>query len=421
LVIEKDKLGGCCANKGCIPTKALLKSAKLYHDIKNAARFGIKVETVKPDFGSIFKRVDRVVSSTRKGIELLLKSYNIEVVCGEAMLMAGKRVDVDGRIFEAKNIVISTGSIPIGIPGVNFNDFVLNSDSVFDLVKFPESMVIVGGGAIGVEFANVFSFFGTKVTIVEMADNIVPTEDIEVSVELEKIFKRYGIDIYTKSTANIKGGSVEIVTGENKVTLKSEKALIAIGRRPLIKEDDMKANGIEFNSSGIKTDDRMRTNVDNIYAIGDVTGKHQLAHVAIKQGVVAAHNIMGNDSTIDYSVVPSCIYTKPEIGSVGLRSQDDESLQTGKFPFISSGKARADEMKDGFVKVLSKDGKIVGVHIIGGCATELISEGGMLINEELDIKKIVKNIHPHPTFSESIVQAIDDINNSAVDLPKMNN
>lgn len=418
LLIEKDKLGGCCANKGCIPTKALLRSARLFYEVKEADRFGIKIDHAQADFEGIFKRIEKIVSYTRKGIEYLLNSYNIEIVYGEAKITARNRVAVNGKEFEAKNIAIATGSIPRALPGIAFNDFILNSDTFFDLNQFPKKAVIIGGGAVGVEFANILSFFDAEVNLVEMAGHIVPGEDAEISIELEKIFKRYGINIYTKSKADIRGNRVEIISGEDKLTIEPEKVIVAIGRRPLINEDNLRRIGIQFTSNGINVNNHLKTNIDNIYAIGDVTGKYLLAHVASRQAIVAGQNIMGLSSTIDYRAIPNCIYTRPEIGSIGLRSQDDKSLQAGKFPFVSSGKARTDDNKDGFIKALVKDDKVVGLHIIGGAATELIGEAGVLINSGISLDEAINSIHPHPTFSEGIVQALEDINDQAMDMPK---
>ncbi len=420
LIIENGEIGGCCTNRGCIPTKALLRSAKLFYDIKNAMRLGIKVENAKVDSETLFKRVDRVVSTTGKGIEQLLKSYGIDIIRGKAGINSPETVIVNNETFKTKNIVIATGSTPAHIQGIKPNGFILNSDSYFDYKKIPASVVILGGGAIGVEFANIFNFLGSKVTIVEMMDRIVPTEDIEVSEELEKVFKRYGITIYTKSQVNILDSKVEIIRDEKKFVLEPEKLLVAIGRKPVFDANELTKNGIDFNEKGIKVTDRMMTTVNNVYAIGDVTGKLMLAHVAIRQGIVAAHNIMGIDATMDYIAVPSCVYSKPEIGSIGLRSQDDASLKTGKFPFIASGKGRTDEEKEGFVKLVSKNNKVVGMHIIGGNATELVGEGSLLINNGINLEKIIGSIHPHPTFSESIIEAVEDITSHAINMLKKN-
>lgn len=420
LIIEKDKIGGCCTNRGCIPTKALLKSAKFFHDIKNASRLGIKIENPSLDNNAVFKRVDRVVSTTSKGIEQLLKSYDIEIVKGYATITNSNTVNVNSENFETKNIVIATGSTPRSIPGVEEDDFVINSDSFFDLKEIPGSMVIIGGGAIGVEFANILSFFGSKVTIVEMMDHIVPTEDVEISCELEKIFKRYGISVFTKSKINISEGKVTVESNENTSIIEPDKVLVAIGRKPVFNVDELEILGVNFSTHGIYVNDQLKTNINNIYAIGDVTGKYQLAHVAIRQGIIAAQNIMGKESTINYEAVPTCIYTKPEIGSIGVRSQDETSLAVGKSPFIANAKARTDEEKDGFIKLLSKDNKIVGMHIIGGTATEFLGEGSVILNSKLNLDTLAEAIHPHPTFSESISEAIEDIKGCAINIPKKN-
>lgn len=417
LVVEKDKIGGCCTHRGCIPTKALLKTAKLFHDIKNAARLGIKLENPQIDKEAVFKRMDRVVSTTGKGIEQLLKSYGVETVNGNAVITGPDKVKVGNDEFETKNIVIATGSEPRNIPGLEPDGFIMNSDTFFDIKQIPESIVIVGGGAIGVEFANILAFCGSNVTVVEMMDHLAPAEDVDISIELEKIFKRYGIKIYTRASVNIIGNKVCVNTVDNKITLEPEKVLVAIGRKPVMNEDELKSVGISYGRQGINVNDRMQTNIENIYAIGDVTGKYLLAHVAMRQGVVAAQNITGMDTTMSYDAVPGCIYSKPEIASIGMRGRDDDSLKVGKFPFIASGKARTDEEKEGFVKVLSKDNRIVGVHIIGGTATELVGEAGLIINSKFNLEQITGSIHPHPTFSESIINAIEDVNNRAIDLP----
>jgi len=425
-VIEKDNLGGICLNWGCIPTKALLKSAEIYDLMKNKSKdFGITVEGLDYDFGKIIKRSRNVSKKVTKGVEFLMKKNKIERIKGYGKFISKNKIQViddSGKEIDsisADNIIIATGARPKSIPSIPVDrQKIITSSEAMTLEKQPEDMIIVGAGAIGIEFAYFYSVLGTKVTIIEMMDNILPIEDKEVSDALTSNFKKRDINIITKSTvekAEVKENKVEVtVVGDgDKKTLTADIVLNAIGVTGNVEGFSLEKLGVELYKDHIKVDkESYKTNVDNIFAIGDVIGPPWLAHVASEEGIKCVEGIKGHEtSPLDYTSIPGCTYCQPQVASIGLTEQkaieEGYAVKIGKFPFSASGKSAAIGEREGFVKIVfdEKYGEILGAHIIGAEATELIAEMGIAKTLESNYETIVGTIHAHPTLSESIMEA----------------
>jgi len=423
-IIEKDKLGGTCLNRGCIPTKVLVNSAHVFNTIKRAEEFGIEVKDPAVNVPALYNRKDAVVSRLRQGVEYLIKANKIRLFRGEGKITGENSVEIltdSGEQTEVRtrNIIIATGSEPakIPVPGIELEG-VITSDEALNLKSLPDSVVIIGGGVIGLEFASIFNSFGVKTAVVEMLPRILPQEDEEISRELYGIIKRDGVDIYVNSRVEkIEKGEKGLgVVFEEKGSVRrieGERVLIAVGRKPVVCEMD----GIDITLKGkfIDVNDRMRTNYKNIYAVGDAAGGPLLAHVAFAEGIVAAENCMGRDSKIDYKVVPRCIFTHPEVGAVGLTEEEARrrfrDIKIGKFPFSANGKALAMGENEGFVKIIadSEWNEVLGVHILGPNATELVAEGALAIKLESTAEEIAETIHAHPTLAEGIMECAHDI------------
>lgn len=425
-VIEKDNLGGICLNWGCIPTKALLKSAEVYDLIKNKSNdFGISVEGVDYDFSKIIKRSRNVSKKVTKGVEYLMKKNKIERIKGYGKFVSKNEIKVYDDSNEeidsitADNIIIATGARPKSIPAIPVDrKKIITSSEAMSLPEQPKEMIIVGAGAIGIEFAYFYSVLGTKVTIIEMLDSILPIEDKEVSDALTSNFKKRGITILTNSTvqkATVKKDKVEVVVNTNgkDETLTADIVLNAIGVTGNVEGFGLEELGVELYKNHIKVDKKTyATNYDNIYAIGDVIGAPWLAHVASEEGIKCIEGIKGHQtSALDYESIPGCTYCQPQVASIGLTEakakEKGYSVKVGKFPFSASGKSAAIGEREGFVKIVfdEKYGEILGAHIIGAEATELIAELGLAKSLESDYQSIVGTIHAHPTLSESIMEA----------------
>ncbi len=419
LVIEKDEPGGICLNWGCIPTKTLLESAKHLDAVKRAPEFGINIDGFHIEPLKIWQRKDEVVRSLRKGIEYLLKAKSVELVKGKARLITKDTIEIisdSGTIqVKAKNIIIATGSLPLDLPGIKIDHKnIISSDDLIGLNRIPKSMIIVGGGAIGCEFASLFSHLGTSIEIVELMDSLLPREDKEISKALEVSFKKRGIILKTKTgleSVNSSPDKIEAVfSDKNKSS--AELILICVGRRPNTDNLGLESLGVILDKGWIKSDLCLRTSVNNIYAIGDVTGKTLLAHVASRQAEVAVENITGKSKNMDYSAIPNCVFSYPQIASVGL--SEDEARERkinyaiGKFPFRALGKAHTAAETEGFVKLIfDKDTHIIlGAHIIGAEATESISTLTLAVKNKLKAEDISETIFSHPTFSEIIPEAV---------------
>lgn len=429
-VIEKESLGGICLNWGCIPTKALLKSAQVYDYIKHAKDFGIEANGTH-NFEEIIKRSRGVAGKMSRGIQFLMKKNKIEVIMGFGKVKSKGVIEVtkaDGgkEDVEAKHIILATGGRSRQLPSMPIDGKkIIGYREAMSLPQQPKSMIIVGSGAIGVEFAYFYHTFGTKVTIVEFMPRIVPVEDEEISKELEKIYKKYGIEIMTNSevtAVDTSGDGVKatVKTAEGNITLEADILLSAVGVASNIEGIGLEENGVKTEKGKIVTDKYYKTNVDGIYAIGDVSPGQALAHVASKEAVICVENIAYGEKKfahapepLDYGNVPGCTYCIPEIASVGLTEQQAKDagyeINVGKFPFSASGKASAAGHMEGFVKVIfdKKYGEWLGTHMIGSNVTELIAETVVARKLETTHHEVLNSIHPHPTMSESVKDAIE--------------
>ncbi|HQA60206.1 MAG: dihydrolipoyl dehydrogenase [Tepidanaerobacteraceae bacterium] len=423
-LVEKGELGGTCLNRGCIPTKSLIHGANLLQAIKSAKDFGITADNVNIDWDKLQKKTSRIVKTLTKGVENLLKANNVTVMQGRAKLSRKNTIEISGETGQstitADNIILATGSVPtlVPIPGKELQN-VMTSDQALFLGEIPSSILIIGGGVIGLEIGYVYNSFGCRITVVEMLPEILPRQDKEISLELKKQLERQGIEIYTDSMVRKireKDGILQTVieTKEGTKTVDSEKILMATGRAPAV--DAFKDIGLHIEKSGVVVDEYLKTNIDNIYAVGDVTGKSMLAHVASHQGITAVKNILGENEKIDYKAIPSCVYTSPEVASVGMTEDEArrlfrDNIRVGRFPYAASGKAKTLGEVNGFVKIISesKYNEILGVHIVGPSATELIAEAVLAIKLECTAEELANTIHAHPTLSEATMEAAFDL------------
>ena len=422
-IIEKESLGGICLNWGCIPTKALLKSAQVFEYIKHADEFGIKIDNYNVDFKEVIKRSRETATNMSKGIDYLMKKNKITIINGTAQLTQNKTVKVIGdnkeeHNYSAQHIIIATGARSRELPNLKQNGKnIIGYREAMNLKKAPKSMIIVGSGAIGVEFAYFYNAMGTKVTIVEYLPRIVPNEDNDISKELTKNLKKKGIDILTNSNIEeIKEennhSTVTINSNNNTKSLSAEIILSAVGITPNTQNIGLEDLKIALDNERIIVDQYYRTNIEGYYAIGDVIKGPALAHVASAEGIICVENIAGhNTEPIDYNNVPGCTYCSPEIASVGLTEEKAKEngydVKIGKFPFSASGKASAAGHKEGFVKIIydAKYGELLGAHMIGYNVTEMIAEIVAAKKLETTGHEILKSIHPHPTMSEAVMEA----------------
>jgi dihydrolipoamide dehydrogenase len=422
-VIEKENLGGICLNWGCIPTKALLKSAQVFEYIKHAADYGIKVASAEADFGAVIKRSRSVADGMSKGVAFLMKKNKIEVISGYGKVQPGKKVEVtaaDGSktILEGKHIIIATGARARALPNIPIDEKkVIGYRQAMVLDKQPKSMVVIGSGAIGVEFAYVYAAMGTKVTIVEFMPNIVPVEDEDISKELAKQYKKLGVEIHTSSSVESvdtsgKGCKVAVKTPDGNITIDCDIVLSAAGVVANIEGIGLEDVGIATDKGKIVTDEYYQTNIPGYYAIGDCSPGQALAHVASAEGIICVEKLAGlHVHPLDYNNIPGCTYCSPEIASVGYTEKKAREagydIKVGKFPFVASGKAKAAGAADGFVKVIfdAKYGEWLGAHMIGANVTEMIAEVVVARKLETTGHEIIKSVHPHPTMSEAIMEA----------------
>jgi len=424
-IVEKENLGGVCLNWGCIPTKALLKSAQVFEYLNHADAYGFKVSGVEKDFSAIIKRSRDVAEGMSKGIQFLMKKNKIDVIEGFGKLVPGKRVEVtakDGKkqIIESKNIILATGAKSRVLPNLpQDGKKIIGYREAMTLPQQPKSIVVVGAGAIGVEFAYFYATLGSKVTIVEFMSNLVPVEDVDISKELERNFRKNGIEIYTDTSVesvNTKGENcvVSLKNKEGKTSqIEAEIVLSAVGIETNISGIGLEELGVKTEKGRVITNDFYETNVKGIYAIGDITKGQALAHVASAEGITAVEHIAGKHvEAIDYNNIPGCTYCSPEIASVGYTEAAAKAagyeLKIGKFPFTASGKASAAGAKAGFVKVIfdAKYGEFLGAHMIGANVTEMIAECVAARKLETTGHELIKTVHPHPTMSEAVMEAV---------------
>ena len=422
-VIEKESLGGVCLNWGCIPTKALLKSANVYEYINHAEDYGIKVSSHKADFSAVVKRSRSVAEKMSGGVQFLMKKNKIDVIMGTGKVKPGKNIEVtnekgEKKDYTAKNIIIATGARSRQLPNLEQDGKqIIGYREAMVLPKMPKKMVIVGSGAIGVEFAYFYNAMGVDVTVVEYLPNIVPVEDIDVSKQLEKTFKKKGMNIMTNSSVekvekSSKGCEVHVKTKKGMETLNCDVVLSAVGIQPNIENIGLEETGIVVDAGKIVVNDYYETNIPGYYAIGDVVPGQALAHVASAEGITCVEKIAGqNPEPIDYNNIPGCTYCSPEIASVGMTEkaaiEAGYELKVGKFPFSASGKASAAGHNDGFIKLIfdAKYGELLGGHMIGANVTEMIAEIVALRKLETTGHELIKTVHPHPTMSEAVMEA----------------
>ncbi|CAM1356938.1 MULTISPECIES: dihydrolipoyl dehydrogenase [Tenacibaculum] len=433
-VVEKESLGGICLNWGCIPTKALLKSAQVYDYLKHVDEYGLKAEAIDKDFEAVIKRSRGVAEGMSKGVQFLMKKNKIDIIDGFGKVKAGKKVDVtdkDGKVTEysADHIIIATGARSRELPSLpQDGKKVIGYREAMSLPKQPKSMIVVGSGAIGVEFAHFYNSMGTDVTVVEFMPTIVPVEDKDVSKQMERSFKKAGIKVMTSSSVesvDTSGDGVKatVKTKKGEEVLEADIVLSAVGIKTNIENIGLEDVGIITDRDKILVNDWYQTNIPGYYAIGDVTPGPALAHVASAEGITCVEKIAGlHTEAIDYGNIPGCTYATPEIASVGLTEEQAKEkgyeLKVGKFPFSASGKAKAAGTPDGFVKVIfdAKYGEWLGCHMIGAGVTDMIAEAVLGRKLETTGHEVLKAIHPHPTMSEAVMEAVADAYDEVIHL-----
>ncbi|MBF6147859.1 dihydrolipoyl dehydrogenase [Nocardia nova] len=433
-VVEKERPGGVCLNWGCIPTKAMLRSAEVFETLSTAADFGVHADNVRFDFAAVRRRKDGIVAELTGGVAGLLKANGVTVIEGHARFTGPTTVEIfepgpspvfaDGprygaapagtasRTVTATDVIVATGSVPalLPVPGADLPR-VITSDGAFGLTEVPERLVVIGGSAVGAEWAGLFATFGADVTIVEMQDRLVPLEDKEIGAALGRAFTKRGVSVLTDCTVTgieRSGDALTVdVDGATPRKIQADVVLVGVGRRPNTADLDLKYAGIDTDARGfITVDDRLRTTAEHVYAIGDVTGKALLAHVASHQGLTAADVIAGHDARIDYTVIPAATFTHPEIASVGLTEDaaraGGHEVITAKFPFAALGRAKTLGESEGFCKIVAgaRHREVLGVHIIGPSAGDLIAEGALAISLEATLDELADTIHAHPTLGE---------------------
>jgi dihydrolipoamide dehydrogenase len=425
-VIEKENLGGICLNWGCIPTKALLKSAQVYDYLKHVDEYGLKAEAIDKDFEAVIKRSRNVAEGMSKGVQFLMKKNKIDVIDGFGKIKPGKKVDVtdaDGKVTEysADYIIIATGARSRELPNLpQDGKKVIGYRQAMTLPKQPKKLIVVGSGAIGVEFAHFYNSMGTEVTIVEFLPNLVPLEDIDVSKQFERSFKKSGINVMTNSSVESvdtsgKGVKAVVKTKKGEEILEADVILSAVGIKSNLEGIGLEDVGIVIDRDKILVNDYYQTNIPGYYAIGDVVPGPALAHVASAEGITCVEKLAGiHTEPVDYKNIPGCTYATPEIASVGLTEakaiEEGYEIKVGKFPFSASGKAKAAGTPDGFVKVIfdAKYGEWLGCHMIGAGVTDMIAEAVLGRKLETTGHEVLKTIHPHPTMSEAVMEAVAD-------------
>lgn len=426
VLIEKEDIGGVCLNKGCIPTKTLLKSAKVYEEIMSSQKFGIDIKdksSISINLDEMQKRKNQVVKQLTGGVKVLLEKNGVDVVKGYGEIVDKNTLKVNKETIKAKNLIIATGASPRipnieGIKEAMENGYVLTSKEMLELEEIPKELIIIGGGVIGCEFAALYNSLGTKVTILQRSSRILGKLDKDIREEMTRIIKKSGIDIvYDVSIEKFDKNKVfSSINGEKKI-FQNDKILISMGTIPNAK--GLERLGLDINKKGVVTNDRLETNIKGVYAIGDVNGRYMLAHVASAEGITAVENIMGKETKINYERIPSCIYSFPEVGTVGLTEEEAKEkgheIIISSFPLKANGKALAEGDSNGFIKIVADKqyGEVLGVHIIASHATDMIAEAVTTMELEGTVHELAKAIHPHPTLSEIVMEAA----HGAIDKP----
>ena len=427
-VVEKADAGGVCLNWGCIPTKALVRSAQVYADCKAAATFGVAIEgEVKPDWTKMVERERMVATTMNKGVQFLFKKNNIDVIAGFGKLKSAHVVDVDGVEYEADNVILATGARPRVMPFMPIDgEHIISSKEALVLPSLPETMIVVGSGAIGSEFAYIYATMGVKVTIVEYMPQIMPLEDEDTAKAMERAFRKLRATVMTSTTVkqvSVREDGKCVVDVEGKKgaqTLEADVVLSAVGIKSNIEGIGLEELGIEVERDKIKVDNHFKTNVDGVYAIGDIIATPALAHVASAEAIHCVEHICGlNPEDVDYSTIPSCIFTSPEVASVGLTEQQVRDMgveyKVGKFPYTASGKATAAGERDGFVKLIfDAEEKLLGAHFVGHNVTEMIGEPTLAKSLGITAHRIARTIHAHPSMHEAVMEAAEDAMGCAI-------
>lgn len=442
-LVEKEKLGGTCLHKGCMPSKALLKSAEVYNTAKNhAAEFGVNAENVTLDFKRVQERKEGIVKQLHQGVQGLMKKGKIDVFEGMGRMLGPSifspmpgTISVEmtngdeNEILILKQLILATGSTPKSLPGLELDEkMIMSSDGALAMEELPKSMIIVGGGVIGIEWASMLNDFGVEVTVLEYADHIIPTEDVDISKEMKKLLTKKGITFVTDAkvlpdTVEKAEGSVTISAevGDKTETFTAEKMLVSVGRKANIDDIGLQNTEIEVENGVVKTRPTYQTKENHIYAIGDMIGGLQLAHVASHEGIHAVEHIAGiENEAIDYTKISRCIYSSPEASSVGITEQQAKAqgykVKVGKFPFMAIGKSLVNGNSDGFVKIIADEETedILGVHMIGQNVTELISEAGLAMVLDATPWEVSSTIHPHPSLSEVMGEAALAVDKKAI-------
>lgn len=415
VLIEAGEVGGVCLNEGCIPTKTLLKSAKVYQELLNSEKFGLSVDgQIKIDWGAMLQRKAGVVNQLTSGVKNLLQQNGVDVVQGWGEVVDPHTILVNGERITAENLIIATGSSPAILPIPGLEEALARGEAVtstgaLTLEEIPEQLVVVGGGVVGIEFAALFSALGTKVTVLEKF-TILGSLDQEIQRYMQRLLKKKGVEIYNEADIQRFEGAKVIaqIKGETREFV-GDKVIVSLGRRPNLQA--VEKLGLELERGAIRTNERLQTNISGVYAIGDVNGKQMLAHVASAEGLVAVENILGGSAAINYDKVPACIYTFPEVAAVGLTEQEavkrGHTVKVGTFPLAANGKALAEGEPDGMIKIVAdaRYGEVLGVHIVAANATDLISEAVAALELEATLEDLASAIHPHPTTSEIVMEA----------------
>jgi len=430
-LVEEDKLGGICLNRGCIPTKFLLRSVETYQSIKDAEQYGLSVTGVNMDLSKMQARKNKVISTLVSGVKGLLRGNNVEVISGRAKIAPPRQVEIDSgqgkkQIIEAEKIIIVTGAKPIvlPIPGADSPD-IMSVESMLELEELPKSLAIIGGGVIGVELATVLTKLGCRVSLVEMMPHCLPTQDDEIASILEGVLREDGVQVCCSARVSkiedVKGGKAVVFSeGDAEQRIEAEAVAISVGYKPNIEGLGLDECGIAIDKGSIQVNERMQTSVPGIYAAGDVVGGMMLAYVAIEEGTVAAENATGMNSKIDYHAIPQCIFTLPEVASVGITEEEAVAqgyeVEVGRFPFAANGMAMILGEQRGLVKIITekKHGQILGVHIIGPHATGLIAEAAIAMKLESTHEDIIATTHAHPSLSEALWEAAMDVSGKAI-------
>lgn len=437
-LVEMDRVGGTCLNRGCIPTKAMIRSAEVLLDAQRGAEFGVKIDGIEVDLPGVVERKDKIVTTLTTGVAQLLRSNGVDFFDGKGSIPAPGTVEVSLRdggqeSLTTKNIIIATGS-NTQMPPVPQEQWVhtIDSTDALSLQEIPKDLLIIGGGVLGIEFACIYNAFGSNVTCIKRSPGIIPEADAELAQRLAILLRRKGINIstgiYMKSITELPDGRKRLIAEERKgdevrdVTFDADQILVAMGRVPNFGGIDLTALGVAHDRKGIKTDERMQTNVPGIYAIGDVCGRYYLAFVASAEGIVAADVIAGHPVKIDYKVIPQCVFSIPEIASVGITEKEAKEagieFKVSKFPFSANGRAMALGETDGLVKVMAgADDKVIGVHVLGPRATDMILQAGQLMALGVTAEQLADPmLHGHPTLSEALMEAAHGINNMPIHL-----